>query len=145
MKVYLAGPYVARDYLRGVTVALGSQGVLVTSSWLHESADLADAGTHGAAKALTDDEVREHVLTDLRDIEAADALVIFTASAITAALPRLAATPHLLTSGGRHVEMGYALAHRLAIYLVGEPENVFQRACATRIPTAARIADALRG
>lgn len=140
MRIYIAGPYVARDYLRGVAAVLTAQGHTITSRWLHEEHELTP-GVLAAAEALTDEQVRQHVLDDMADVEAATALVIFTADAIRAALPRV--NPDRLTSGGRHVEMGYALAWRKPVYVVGQPENVFQR-CAVVYETAHEMGEALK-
>lgn len=116
MRVYLAAPYAARDRVRLYRDELTRLGVKVTSSWLHESHDIND-GTIGAATALDDDTVSKHAVQDFDDIRYSDLLVLFTEKAVD--VDR--------STGGRHVETGYALALGKPIIVVGEPENVFHR------------------
>lgn len=115
MRIYLAAPYESRDQIRAYATELERIGLRVTSSWLQETHDIVD-GTTGAATSLTDAEVRDHAVQDFEDILSSDLLVIFTAAAVGAK-----------GGGGRHVEMGYALANSMPVVVVGTPENVFQR------------------
>lgn len=115
MKVYIASAYQTRDTVRAHVADLTSVGIQCTSRWLNEKVEITP-GTVGAATDLSDEAVRQHVSTDLTDVAAADTLVLFTASA----------TGHI-GGGGRHVEMGYALALDKHVVVIGTPENVFQR------------------
>ena len=113
---YLAGPYAARDRLREFAADLDMMLVDVTSSWLKETHEI-NSGTTGAATALTDEQVSQHALDDLDGVAAADLLVLITAE--------IAGVDG--TSGGRHVETGFALGLGLPVVVVGKPENVFHR------------------
>ena len=115
MKVYLAGPYGARETIAGYRDELNTIGIEVTATWLTETHEIAD-GTTGAATALTDDTVARHAKTDLIDVERADLLVLFTAKSVGTE-----------GGGGRHIETGYALALSKPVLVVGEPENIFHR------------------
>jgi nucleoside 2-deoxyribosyltransferase len=111
MLVYLAGPYAWKHYIKVHAEQLEAIGVGVTSSWLEEK--------HSPTTALAelpDDMNTKYALADLRDIDRADAFVLFAVPAHVPAIPR----------AGRHVEFGYALAKGLPIYVVGpERENIF--------------------
>lgn len=116
MKVYLAAPYAARDLVREYADDLLAVGLVITSSWLSEEHDITP-GTTGAATDLDAATVAQHVADDLAGVEVADLLVIFTEASV--GVER--------SSGGRHVETGYALALGKRVLLVGEPENIFHR------------------
>lgn len=129
MKLYLAAPYAARDYVRGVSAPLLlAAGHSMTSDWLLATRAITPASL-GTAQVHTDAEVMHHAGKDLAEVRQADVLVHFTAKYLVARSTHLqelgdAANLH---SGGRHVETGYALAlHKPVIYL-GQPENIFQR------------------
>lgn len=119
MRVYLAGPYAARDQLQTHVLDLLAAGLSCTSSWLAETHEI-NAGTIGAATALPGAQVSDHAKQDLLDIDHSDAVVLFTAGAVG-----LGAA--LGGTGGRHVETGYAIAREKPVIVVGEPENVFHR------------------
>src|SRR3712207_4744657 len=110
MKVYLASRYSRREELRGYREELIAAGIDVTSRWLIEDHEW--VGTPD--EVLPVDVGRRLGEEDLADIRAADLVVAFTEP------PR--STP---SRGGRHVELGYALALRIPILLVGPRENVF--------------------
>ena len=102
MKVYLAAMYslretTARDYAQ-ILVDMGHE---VTSRWLVED-EPPGSETVSAIK-------------DLSDVHRADALVLITNPFGTK-----------YTGGGRHVEMGYALALRRHVVCVGDFETIFQ-------------------
>lgn len=115
MKIYLAGPYAARTTLAGYAEELRSIGITVTSTWLDETHDI-NAGTEGAATALTDSQVALHAATDIDDVRRSDILVLFTAASVGCE-----------GGGGRHVETGIAIALHKPVLIIGEPENVFHR------------------
>lgn len=115
MKVYLAGPYAARELLGEYAIELADIGISVTSRWLLETHDITP-GTQKAAVDLSDEEVSAHAIADLADVEAADVLVLFTAANVG-----------FEGGGGRHVETGVAIALNKPVVVVGEPENVFHR------------------
>jgi nucleoside 2-deoxyribosyltransferase len=118
MKVYLAGPYVARDTLRTYAGELATMGWDIQCRWLDETVDITP-GVLGAATDLDDGIVASHARADIEDIKRSDVLVGFTSASVTDGTGGL--------SGGRHVEFGVALALGKTVLLVGEPENVFHR------------------
>ena len=121
MRVYLAAPYAARDALRKCADDLTRLGHHCTSSWLKETSEIG-AGTVGVAADITDEQAAAHVRTDLRDVRSSQAIVMWTWAA---------AEPIVVTgggnSGGRHVEVGAAMAQGIPVVVIGEPENIFHR------------------
>lgn len=109
LSVYLASRHEDRDDIIRVRKALVKNGIHVTSRWLLEG---------GVLKTNIVENEREgsiHVLTnDIEDINIADAVVVFS--------PKKAFGN---STGGRHVEFGYALGTRKTLILVGFRENVF--------------------
>ena len=97
MKVYVAAPWSTRDAAIAVMHWLESQGHYVTSRWLRQ---LDDEGPMAAAD-------------DLADVTAADLLLALSPEAY-----------RNIGTGGRHVELGYALALGKQIVLVGARTNV---------------------
>lgn len=85
-----------------VAKALNRLGHYVTSRWIY--------GLH-EDKNLTEDQYAQQ---DLEDIRRADAFLLFTDA------PQFATT-----SGGRHVETGFALANSKPIAIIGPRENIF--------------------
>lgn len=127
MKLYLAAPYAARDYLREqVAPRLAAEGHEMTSEWLLATRAITPA-TLGTSAATSDADVMYHAGKDLKEVEAADVLVHFTANYLKARLSWLRDDEHNLHSGGRHVETGYALALHKSVIVMGQPENIFQR------------------
>lgn len=106
MKIYVASPYELIDKARGVSQYLESQGIEVTSRWL--------AGENGDKSLWAQN--------DLDDVARADLL--------------LALNPEEYRNkgtGGRHVELGYALALGKQIVLVGVRTNVFHHLACVRV------------
>jgi hypothetical protein len=125
-KVYLAAPYAARDGLRPFADELAVIGMECTSGWLLSDSDIV-AGS-GAASEQPIEQIRSEAWADLRAVGASDCIVQFTALAIESLRIPGASGPGL-HSGGRQVELGYALSqsHKRRI-VIGHPENIFQRA-----------------
>src|SRR5665213_593494 len=98
MKIYIACAYPLRDEAISVMHWLESQGHHVTSRWLRQ----------------LDDEGPIAAVDDLADVTSADLLL-----ALNPEEWRKSGT------GGRHVELGYALALGKQIVLVGVRTNVF--------------------
>lgn len=96
--VYIAAPYELREEAQAAMHALTARGHHVTSQWLRIHDTLTDA----------------HARKDLRDIHAATVLLVLNPEPF-----RQAGT------GGRHVELGYALAHGKRIIVVGPRTNIF--------------------
>jgi nucleoside 2-deoxyribosyltransferase len=107
MNLYLAGQYASKDYLRTVADQLICDGHFITASWLQEH--------HPPTVQLhevSNEELRGYAVQDIEDIRASDAMVFFSVIDAT-------------KRGGRHVEMGVALALGLPVYVVGPRENIF--------------------
>lgn len=114
MQIYLAARFDRRDQLRGYRDELNDMGIAVSSRWLdnHGMGERDDA-TNGVV-IYTPADLARCAIEDLDDIEAADVFVTFTE------------TPDVgYTSGGRHVELGFALALNIPVLIVGPRENVF--------------------
>lgn len=99
MKIYLTARWGRREEMKAVREKLVAAGHVCTARWLDEPEE-----TPYAVAAQM----------DLDDIDFADALIVFTETTDVGYL-----------SGGRHVELGYALAKDKTIVLVGPRENVF--------------------
>lgn len=112
MRIYLAGRYGRREELRSYASELTSMGHTVTSRWLNGDHTIKD-------KALTDGtlafkEAQRFACEDWNDVADSDSVISFTEP------------PHGTNSrGGRHVELGAALALKKGIIVVGFRENVF--------------------
>lgn len=119
MRAYLAAPYAARAQVRVYAKELEDIGYQVTSTWLTEEHAI-ESGTVGAATALSDEDISKHADTDFADIRRSDLLVLLTESASEL-------VGGTATSGGRHVETGFAIALGKPVLVVGEAENVFHR------------------
>lgn len=125
MKIYLAAPYAARDILKDHLPFWQDHGHEVTCGWVKGTRPLGQ-DTFGISAASTHEEVEAHALMDLEDVDRADALVLYTAQYI-ASVAGLDPVAHNLNSGGRHVEVGYALAKDKPVVVIGPLENIFQR------------------
>lgn len=111
--IYLAGRYSRRAELQGYAEALAASDVgRVQARWLTEDHEW-DGNEDQLALA------RRLAWDDLRDLEAADLVIVFTE----------APAPGGRNRGGRHVEYGMALNVWLRglvrLYIVGPAENVF--------------------
>lgn len=124
MKIYLAARYSRREELLTYREELQSIGHEVTSRWLNGSHQISDEGTPigDDGESLVEfgetekaGQLRQHfAIEDLQDVKDADLLIAFTEP------PRSTAS-----RGGRHVELGYALALGKIVATVGPRENVF--------------------
>lgn len=113
-RVYVAGRFDRRHELRAIADELQSSGWEVVSRWLYEDAAKPREGWVAGGRAA------EIATMDLQDVRTADVLI---------ALTEHAGSPK--GDGGRHVELGVALALDLRTVLVGPREHVFH--CLTRI------------
>lgn len=113
--VYLAARYSRRGELANCRAALASFGYIVTSRWLDGDHELTPDDRDGAASAQADDDSRlRFALEDWQDLRSAETLIAFTEE------PRTHNG-----RGGRHVELGAALALGLRTIVCGPRENVF--------------------
>lgn len=109
ISAYLAAPYSWKEQIRAHAAQLSDEGWRVTARWVHE----ADPGSISFA-ARDAAQLEEYAIRDLSDIDDAELFVFFS-------LDPEVATPR----GGRHVELGYALARGKRIIVVGPRENIF--------------------
>lgn len=109
LSVYLSAPYSARKQAQEYASELTDIGYQVRCRWLGGGHELGDDETP------SDETKAVWAREDFADIDAANVVVMFTARNML--LQGL--------SGGRHVEMGYALAKRKQVIVVGSAENIF--------------------
>jgi nucleoside 2-deoxyribosyltransferase len=100
MKIYLAAMYSRRDEMAKIADRLKGLGFEITSNWVY-----------GAGEAKKDASI---AIMDIRDVDRADVVISFTQP-----------SGSFFTSGGRHVEFGYALGTGKHCIVIGERENVF--------------------
>lgn len=100
MKIYLAARFSRLDEMRKYADELKEDGHEITSSW-----------NYGGEEGLTFTDI---ALLDVKDVLSADAVVSFT-------------EPYGSSNvgGGRHVELGIAIATKKKLFIVGEREQVF--------------------
>lgn len=113
---YLASRFGRRQELTGYSYTLQNNGFVVTSRWLtqHQALDL-----HADKKVqYTNNERTQFALHDYEDVYRASRLIAFTEDP-------LADIGVVGRRGGRHVELGLAIAWGKLVYVVGYRENVF--------------------
>jgi len=122
-RVYLAARYSRRAELCGYRTDLAACGITVTSRWLNGSHQLDNSGIpitdDGERRFEAGDPAVDHLRAhfaaeDFIDVLAADTVLAFTEP------PRASAS-----RGGRHVELGIALATGKHVVVIGPRENVF--------------------
>lgn len=137
MKVYIAAPYPAREFVQSLVPEFAAAGHEVTSTWAQGTREI-NFSTVGPSPATEHADLVRHVEGDLYDIARAKALVSLTADFCIAEARLPVINPMWYHTGGRQVELGYALAvqqqRSFRIFTVGEPENVFQRGLTTVVP-----------
>lgn len=117
--VYLAGRFDRKDEIAGYAAELRELGYTVTSRWLTDAHQW--SGTDDSE--IPQDELWTFAMEDFEDLNAANLLIAFTEDRSVG-----------YTSGGRHVELGYALAQPLDVIVVGPRENIFH-ACLSQYDT----------
>lgn len=138
MRVYIAAPYIARDWVREYVVPLLGPDFQVVSSWLYGARPLT-VGHLGTSPDRPDEEVTKHARDDLSGVALAEAVLLLSGSFLRGSGEF---TDEYLHTGGRHVEVGFALARAVPVVVVGEPENVFERTLcevAPSLPAALKI------
>jgi nucleoside 2-deoxyribosyltransferase len=102
-QVYLMSQFYDRHRLRHVRTTLETDGIAVLARWIdQEEAELTPA------------DAQRWLQHDLDDLRAADVCLAWSFPC-----------QHGHGTGGRHVELGYALALQKPILLIGSRENVF--------------------
>lgn len=112
LNVYLAADYARRKEILSYSLQDNflELGMQTTSRWLTNPPAFNDGGI-GSGSPIATGFALEAVKCDLADIEAADVFVQFTTGE--------------KARGGRHVELGYAIASKLPIIVIGPIEHVF--------------------
>ncbi len=110
-KIYLAARYSRREELCGYREQLRGLGHTVTSRWLNGNHQVDDQGLSVEAAR---EERERFAREDHEDVMAADWHINFTEP------PRASNS-----RGGRHVELGLAIAAGQHVWIVGPRENVF--------------------
>jgi hypothetical protein len=110
MRVYIAADSFLQEEVRVLRNKLRSRGIEVTSHWI-------DAKLENLTVGITEKQLEDAATNNFDDIDRAAYLIAYNP------LKR-----HKQGTGGRHVEMGYALAKFKKVLYVGEKlENVFHR------------------
>lgn len=127
--VYIAAPFAARDFAREVSDKIQAAGHTVTSKWVFSEREI-NSGTIGTSEDSTDDVAQSHAVSDLSSVMVSDHVLHLTSAACAIYAPEV--PQEWLHTGGRHVEMGFALANSVPVHILGEPENIFARTLATQ-------------
>ena len=107
-KVYVAGWFGSQKRLQAERDRLREYGYVVTSSWLNEAvADPTKITTHD----LLPESNQLLAAKDFWEITESNVLIVDTID--------------VSDRGGREVEMGYALAHKIPVIVIGPRRNVF--------------------
>lgn len=107
-RVYLAARFARQPELRCIAEELRAAGAQVTSRWLFNARALEQFELNGGHRGT------ELALMDFDDLKASDICIAFTEDA-----------PGPSGRGGRHAELGIALALDMRVVLVGPREHVF--------------------
>jgi hypothetical protein len=108
MLIYLAASWPQRMAMREIAKGLSEIGHTVTSHWIHSESPTGMDATDVAADPIR---ARQGSNRDLLDIGYAELIAVFTD------VPS--------STGGLHVEFGYALAGTKPIHIIGPRLNVF--------------------
>lgn len=102
MKIYLAAPYQEMALMVEWEKVIKAEGHTSTAKWIH-GGETNELMTRAGAAQM-----------DLDDIDRSDAVISKTLAMGT-----------MFSSGGRHVELGYAIARNKLVVIIHEIENVF--------------------
>lgn len=105
MKVYMAGPFNQRPFLRKMRERLWQMGHEVTARWLDEP--------NKPPFILQESFERQTAIKDLCDISESDLLILDLRNPST--------------TGGRLIEYGFALARQKAVWVIGKSDSIFFR------------------
>jgi len=112
IKVYLASSYSTIQIVRGWAYILDKEDIEVTSRWIR-------AGHQDGY------DPRKCAEEDLEDVDNSDILVAFTPPDNPSDSVQVHTSPDLPSSGGRYVELGYAIAKNKGVIVAGKRENIF--------------------
>src|SRR5262245_7193089 len=107
MRVYIAGAYSRREALQDYATLLRELGHIITAHWLdgvHAEKDHQIGGPFSSEIAIW-------AMEDCADISQADLVLCFTDGT--------------RSRGGRHVELGMAIALQKEAWIIGPREHVF--------------------
>lgn len=107
-KVYIAGWFGSQKRLQVERDRLQEYGYVVTSSWLNES--VKDPTKIGVTDLLPESN-QLLAAKDFWEITESDVFIVDTID--------------VSDRGGREVELGYALAHKIPVIVIGPRRNVF--------------------
>lgn len=113
MLIYLAARYGRREELCTIRTHLETLGHQITSRWLSGTHEIASR-ENGEDQEGTLNDSRRFAEEEMADLHAAECLIALTEP------PRSS-----YSRGGRHTELGLALAWQKRIVVVGYRENVF--------------------
>lgn len=100
VKIYIAAKYARREEMEEIALMLmNAHGYDITARWVF-----------GGEEGFSQEEI---AVFDLEDVDEADTVISFTEH------------PDMYTTGGRHVEFGYAIATGKRLVVIGPRENVF--------------------
>lgn len=119
MKVYLAAQFSWKEQIAAKKRQLEQLGIEVTSTWTDETAN-----PNCSLKDFQGDYHLDMALRDLRQIDEADRLILFTVDPDT-----------MTRRGGRHVEFGYAMGKGKDLLVIGPKENIFHHLPIVQIDT----------
>lgn len=108
-KVYIAAQYRQKADIDQKKKELEGLGFTVTSTWTEEK-----DSPNVSLKEVEDRILLDYAERDVREIKAADLLVLFTVD-----------PDEMTRRGGRHVEFGYAMGQGKQVAIVGPRENIF--------------------
>ena len=127
-RIYLAAAFVRHPEMQTIARELSERGHMVVSSWIWESDDLTDARGRRGGRAK-----RAAAIRNLRELQSADLCIVFATPAGQRENGR----------GGRHVELGAALALDIETMLVGPEEHLFHTMVTARFQVWGACRDAL--
>lgn len=112
LKVYVASRWDDRDKAMEIKAQLEGAGLICTSTWLtpHDEQSMNALAAEGDMVS----KARQRAVKDCEDINAADVYLVYS--------PK---ESHRNGTGGKHVELGYALAQGKASVVIGDRENIF--------------------
>ena len=118
LKIYIASRWDDRPDALLIKKFIEDKGLICTSTWLTPH----DEQSMDALKGGAIEKPRQRAVKDFEDIDAADVYLVYS--------PKKS---HRNGTGGKHVELGYALAKGKTCVLVGERENIFHYHPAVRV------------
>lgn len=118
LKIYIASRWDDRDDALMIKKFIEERGLICTSTWLTPH----DEQSMDALKKAVIEKPRQRAIKDFEDIDASDVYLVYSPT-----------KSHRNGTGGKHVEMGYAMAKGKTCVLVGVRENIFHYHPAVRV------------